>query len=142
MISNNDETKKCLTCKKFPLDETVDIYENVKKLFFELAFLSMPFAQVIIQWVNEVYVLEPNEMFELYSKQELYNISQLHNDDKIVLLNKDINSNTTLLFEMEKNIHGFLTRNMFQPMFLSHMTPLIKYMIKRTLLEQDSFVHQ
>ena len=141
MISSNDETRKCFTCKKILLDQSIDIYENIKKLIFELGFLSMPFAKVIIQWVNTVYIIEPEEMLNIYNKQELYSISQLHSDNKVVLLNTGICNNSALLFEMEKNIHGFLTRNMFQPVFFSHITPLVKYMSTKSNIQLDSFMY-
>lgn len=141
MISTNDELKRCMTCKKFVLDQSLDVYENIKKLFFELSFLSIPFHNVVIQWVNVSYILEPNEMFELYKKQELYSITQMCKENAMVLLNKDIADNTTLLFQIDKSIHGFLTRNLFQPIVLSHITPLVKYMTSKTSSLKSTFMY-
>lgn len=141
MISTNDELKKCLTCKKFSLDQSIDVYENIKKLFFELSFLSIPFSSVVIQWVNISYILEPNEMFELYKKQDLYTITQICKDNSMILLNKNVADDATLLFQIDKSIHGFLTRNLFQPIVLSHITPLIKYMTAKTSSLKDTFMY-
>lgn len=140
MISEDGTIKKCHTCKSFKFDKTIDLYANIKKLFFELAFLTLPFSSINIVWVTSRYTIVPNEILDFIPKNDLYNISQLQSPESIINQQSLSFDNLTLTYEIDKNIHGFLIRNIFQPKIYTHVDLLLTFLRKKSDIQKETFL--
>lgn len=114
--------------------------EQVKRTIFDLNFLTQNFQRTYVQLVSPHYTLVPSKFFDdtdkklFIEKTASYLIGQVLSEET---LNGDF-----LVFDMEKGLYEFLSRNLFSPVFTHHTTSLRRlYNLGHGKMEIFSRVH-
>lgn len=124
----------CLRETSFAVESSLT--ENIKRIVFELNFLTQQFKQTNVVVVSTQYDLVPNEYFDNKEKNEYYGlIHSSHNDPKHVLLRENVSQQNTTLFGLEEEVYEFLSRSLFEAHFYHHtnlLTTLFESKIRNT----------
>lgn len=99
--------------------------ENLKKVIFDLGFFSQSFKKVTVTVASIFYTLVPEEYFDKKHIDELFRFN-FHNAQGIVLADPTINQSYHTLFNIEEEVHSFLSRNLWNPKFFHHSASLTK----------------
>ncbi|MDR1518071.1 MAG: DUF3822 family protein [Dysgonamonadaceae bacterium] len=99
--------------------------DNVKKMIFDLGFLSQVFRKTEVVLVSDRFTLLPAPFFEAKSAGEVFGFNFLREEGETVLCNKLSCNNIALLFGMDEEIHAFLLRSLWNPIFTHPMARFI-----------------
>lgn len=93
--------------------------DNIKKVIFDLGFFSQPFNQVTVTVVSPFYTLVPEVFYDKKRAEELFRFN-IHEAHGIVISDTASGSSFRTLFNMDQEIHSFLSRNLWNPSFHHH----------------------
>lgn len=97
---------------------------SIQRTIFDLNFLTQRFKKTNVIIVSKDYDLVPASYFDIKEKEYLYNFTHVHKADHLasgLIENQDI----ITLFNIDKNIFEFLSRNLWVPQFYHHSNLLI-----------------
>lgn len=100
------------------------LLDNIKKIIFDLNFLTQQYAETNVIFVSQNYTFVPSEMYEPKQKSQLYNFTAL-TDSGFVLADESPRYGLHTLYEVDEEVYEFLARSLFSPRFYHHTTPLI-----------------
>ncbi|WP_419034423.1 DUF3822 family protein [Dysgonomonas gadei] len=122
-ISDTDNRKGyCLRETTFSANDK--LLSNIQRIIFDLNFLTQEFKQTNVIIVSPDYELVPASYFNIKEKEQLYNFT--HNQEAGQLMSGLIDKQDIIsLFNVEKDIFEFLSRNLWNPHFFHHSNLLI-----------------
>lgn len=114
----------------FHLQETslgnkLSYVDNIKKLIFDLGFFSQVFHKTTVTIVSSQYTLVPDSFFDQKKIKELFHFN-FHDTQGIILSEASSKRSCHLLFSMQEEVHAFLLRNLWNPSFHHHVSPLLQ----------------
>lgn len=124
-----------------PTDRTVFYYketyfnnklsynENIQKLIFDFGFFTQPFKATRVIIVSNQYTLVPETFYEKKKVNDIFNFN-ITKDKETVLSEKPekvAENNFYVLFSMDDELHSFLCRNLWNPIFTHHISLLLPY---------------
>lgn len=98
--------------------------DNIKKLIFDLGFFSQTFKQVTVTIISPLYTLLPEPYFEKKRIDEVFRFN-FHNTNGIILADSVPGSEFRILFNVDEEIHSFLSRHLWNPTFHHHSSLLL-----------------
>jgi len=102
--------------------------ENIQKIIFDFNIFSQKFKKTIVISVNEKYTIVPDEYFNIKRAEQIFFFNVMSNTERSIILDNQIEAlNIHLLFEMDDDLHSFISRSLLNPIFESHVTNLISY---------------
>ncbi len=113
----------CLRGTTFEQGEE-SLLDNIKKIIFDLNFLTYQYAQTNVIFVSPDYVFAPTELYESRLKADLYNFTSLAHE-AFVLTDQSPKYDLQTLYEVDEEVYEFLARSLFSPHFYHHTTSLI-----------------
>lgn len=98
--------------------------ENIQKLIFDYGFFTQPFNNTYITVVSPDFTLVPDGFYDKKKEKELFRFN-LHDKSGTVLSDASEIGDFKLLYELQEDLHSFLSRNVWNPCFGHHSTKLI-----------------
>lgn len=102
--------------------------DNIKKLIFDLGFFSQTFNQVIVSVISSFYTLVPEAYFEKKRIEELFRFN-FHETNGVILTDSTLENDLRTLFNVDEEVHSFLSRNLWNPTFHHHSSILTRLFI-------------
>lgn len=101
-----------------------NMLENVQRIIFELGFLTQEYKQTNVVIVSKDYDLVPASYFDRKKKEHLFNYTHFDKSDYILsgLINTQ---DVIMLYAVGEDLHHFLSRNLWNPVFFHHANLLI-----------------
>lgn len=121
----------CLRETSFQVSD--NLLSNIQRIIFDLNFLTQEFKQTNVIIVSKDYDLIPASYSDSKEKEHLYDFTHDRKSEHIVsgiVENQDI----ITLFNLNKEIFEFLSRNLWAPHFFHHANLLINYFENKTRL--------
>lgn len=114
----------CLRETTFSIGD--NLQSNIQRIIFDLNFLTQEFKQTNVIIVSSAYEMIPASYLETKEKEHLYNFTNTEKAGHVLsgLIEKQ---DTVILFNLEKEIYEFLSRNLWNPHFFHHSNLLINY---------------
>lgn len=97
--------------------------DNIKKLIFDLGFLSQAFNRVKVTVVSPFYTLVPGIYFEKKRIEEIFRFN-FHNVEGLILTDTATECEWRTIFNIEEEMHAFLSRSLCNPTFHHHSSLL------------------
>jgi|SRR5690554_1099859 len=116
------------------LGNKLSYVESIKKIVFDLGFFSNSFNKSSVIVVSPYYTLIPEKFFDSKSIKDIFDFN-FHNQAGVVLSEKSLDGEFHILFNMNEELHSFLSRHLFNPTIHHHSTSLIQSFIN---LKEDS----
>lgn len=107
------------------LGSKLSYLDHVKRVIFDLGFFSQVFNKTSVTTVSTQYTLVPDVFFDKKKVDELFRFN-FHNPQGIVLSETTSNGSWHVLFNIQEEMHAFLLRNLWNPVFQHHVTPLLQ----------------
>lgn len=101
-------------------------FENIKKLIFDLGFFTQPFKTTRVIVVSKEYTLVPEIFYEEKKIKNIFNFN-ITSTNETVLANKVAENDFYVLFAMNEELHSFLCRSLWNPIFMHHISQLLPY---------------
>lgn len=114
----------CLRETSFP--PGTSILENVKKIVFDFNFLTQQYKQTNVIIVSSGYDIVPKEYFLKNRKKDIYEYVHFGGTGKI-LFNENTGLDIITLYNCDKELFEFLSRNLYDPRFYHHTNLLVSY---------------
>ena len=101
--------------------------DNLKKIVFDLGFFSQVFLKTEVVVLSDRFTLVPSEFFEQKKAKDIFEFNfHVEGKGKETILHNTIdNSDFTLVYGMDNEVHAFLFRSLWNPVFLHQMTKLL-----------------
>lgn len=97
--------------------------DNIKKLIFDLGFFSQAFRQVSVTVVSPFYTLIPDIYFEKRRTEEIFRCN-FQDTSGVILTDTSSGKEFRTLFNVDEEVHSFLSRNLWNPTFHHHSSLL------------------
>ena len=110
------------------LGNKLSYVESIKKIVFDLGFFSNSFNKSSVIVVSPYYTLIPDKFFDSKNIKDIFDFN-FHNQAGVVLSEKSLNGEFHVLFNMNEELHSFLSRHLFNPTIHHHSTSLIQSFI-------------
>lgn len=126
MFSISEEGKGNTYClRETSFSSEISLFENIKKIVFELSFLTQQYKSTNVIFVSSDYDLVPNPYYQENEKEHLYNF--VHSESgEFILSCTNRRQNSVTLYSIEKDIHDFLCRSLYNPQFFHHSSLLVR----------------
>lgn len=110
------------------LGNKLSYVESIKKIVFDLGFFSNSFNKSSVIVVSPYYTLIPDKFFDSKNIKDIFDFN-FHNQAGVVLSEKSLDGEFHVLFNMNEELHSFLSRHLFNPTIHHHSTSLIQSFI-------------
>lgn len=107
------------------LGNKLSYLDHIKKVIFDLGFFSQVFNKTTVTTVSAQYTLVPDAFFDKKKVKELFHFN-FQDPQGMVLSEATLTGSWHVLFDMQAEVHAFLLRNLWNPTFHHHITPLIQ----------------
>ena len=107
------------------LGSKLSYLDHIKKVIFDLGFFSQVFNKTTVTTVSDRYTLVPDAFFDLKKVDELFRFN-FHNPQGVVLSESSSTGSWHVLFHIQEEMHAFLLRNLWNPVFCHQVTPLLQ----------------
>jgi len=108
-----------------PVGNKLSYTDNIKKLIFDLGFFSQPFKKTTVTLVSPYYTLVPHAFYDKKQVRELFHFN-FHGVDGVLLSDFSSIGEYHLVYPIDEEVHSFLSRNLWNPVFHHHTTPLLQ----------------
>ena len=134
----------CINCPTDPsifhyqetsLSSSLSYIESIKKLIFDLGFFSQPFNKTTVIVVNNLYTLLPDRFFDKKHAKDIFNFN-FHETVGVVLNDNFANEQYHILFNVDEQVHSFLSRHLTNPVF-SHQTSFLLHLFEKQPFELE-----
>ena len=115
-------------CQETGLGGKLSYSDNIKKLIFDLGFFSHAFNQVRVTIVFPFYTLIPDAYFEKKRMEEIFRFN-FHDTTGIILTDTIPDSTLKTIFNMDEEVHSFLSRSLWNPTF-QHHSSILTYLFR------------
>ena len=116
-------------CRTFPVNTQRSMAANVKAFLAATDELKHSFKQTNIIIHSERYTIVPLDFFEDESMEKVFYHNVREKRNEIVLCNVLANSNSVVIFSLDKLTHVFLSEHFTNARFFSSISPQIEYLI-------------
>lgn len=117
------------------LGDKLSYIDNIKKLIFDLGFFSQAFNQVIVTVVSPLYTLIPELYFEKEKIGEIFRFN-FHDTNGLILTDSVPENGFKTLFNIDEEVHSFLSRNLWNPTF-HHHSSLLTHLFKSYMDDEN-----
>jgi len=119
-----------------PLGNKLSHTDHIKKVIFDLGFFSQPFKRTSVTVVTPNYTLVPEEYHDRKKVKELFRFNIYQQENESILTDIFQEGSYRILFSMEEELHSFLSRNLWNPLFLHHTGPLLHLFHSRATAQE------
>jgi len=104
-----------------------DILEDIKRIIFDLNFLTQEFKQTNVIFVTEEYDLIPASYFEVKNQKKMHDFIHTNKSEHLLsgLLDKQ---DIIVSYNVKQEIFEFLSRNLWSPHFFHHSHLMINWL--------------
>lgn len=106
-----------LSCK-------LSFIDNIKKVIFDLGFFSQAFNKTTVTMVTRDYTIVPTPFFDKKQAKEIFDFN-FYNRDGAILTDTCSNEEYHIVFQADRDVYSFLYRNLWNPHFRHHCSPLL-----------------
>lgn len=106
------------------LSSSLSNIENIKKLIFDFGFFSQTYNETTVTIVSPNYTLVPEQFYDKKKAREIFSYN-FHEPEGVVLSESIPACSSYLLFNIDDEIHSFLTRHLSVPIFKHYIYLLI-----------------
>ncbi|NLY25771.1 MAG: DUF3822 family protein [Bacteroidales bacterium] len=99
--------------------------DHIKKLIFDLGFFSQPFRESSVTLVSPYYTLVPAVYHDKGEMKKLFRFN-FHEEEGIVLSDASPDGAYHVVFNLDEEVHSFLSRNLWNSSFHHHTTSLLQ----------------
>ncbi|MFT4072843.1 MAG: DUF3822 family protein [Dysgonamonadaceae bacterium] len=121
----NPEVSNGYVYRQTAFNPDTSYIQQVQKTIFDLSFLTQSFKQIWVEMVSTRFSLVPEEFYDT-KHREYYLEKTLHGDTGYVVSERLETEQTRILFDMDKEVYEFLSRNLSSPTFTHHISSLAK----------------
>lgn len=107
------------------LGNKLSYIDHIKKVIFDLGFFSQAFKRTSVTVVSPYYTLVPEAYYDRKKVRELYQFN-FHPREGSVLVDNFREGAYRILFDLDEELHAFLSRNLWNPLFLHHTGSLLR----------------
>ena len=108
-----------------PLGNRLSRTDHIKKMIFDLGFFSQPFKKTSVTVVSPHYTLVPETYYDRKKVKELFQFN-LHQSEGTLLTDHFHEGAYHIIYNLEEELHAFLLRNLWNPIFLHHTGTLLR----------------
>ncbi len=108
-----------------PLGNKLSPTDHIKKVIFDLGFFSQPFKRTSVTVVTPCFTLVPEEYYDRQKVKELFRFNIYQGEPECVLTDRFTEGAYRILFSMDEELHSFLSRSLWNPLFLHHTGSLL-----------------
>lgn len=101
--------------------------QQVQRTIFNTSFLSLGYLRTKVEIVSPSYTLVPNQFYDVKEKEHYWNKTSTRANGQILSEPIGMNKEKQLVFEIDRDLYDFLSRNLFSPTFTHHITALEHY---------------
>lgn len=130
VIEDKDNIGNVLFSEKYSFDQQKTVFENIKEIIYENTFLAHSFNKVNVICAISEYSIVPSRFFEKSTKNQIYNYVNKIEERIVTYYNEIDYREITIISSCDKFLHGFLNRNLNQPIFYSSVFFLLRYIYK------------
>ena len=114
--------------------------ESIKKFVFDIGIFSNTFNKSNIYVVSKNYTIVPDQFFDQKQIKKLFTFN--FQDSEGVILNDKSLNDYHIVFDLNDEVHSFLTRHLFNPILHHHSTSLIYSFekLKRNPADRECFI--
>jgi len=128
IVEPGNEKAYCL--RETTFSPNSNLLDNVQRIIFDLNFLTQEYKQTNVIVVSDEYELVPASYFDIKQQKNLYDFT--HSDKSGHLLSGLIEEQDTIvLYNLDKDIFEFLSRNLWTPYFFHHSQLMIDWFDKK-----------
>ncbi len=98
--------------------------DHIKKLIFDHGFFSQPFNHCYVTVVSRCYTLVPAKYFARGAVNELFRFN-FHQEKGNVLSDASPGGTYHVVYNLDEEVHSFLSRNLWSPSFHHHTSSLL-----------------
>lgn len=123
------------------LGSKLSFIENIQKLIFDLGFFSQTFNRIVVTVVSNTYTLIPGVYLDKSRVEEIFRFN-FHDENGVILMDVAPDNEFVTLFNVNSELHSFLSRHLWNPTFHHHsflLTELFKS-YKGSEIEKRCFV--
>lgn len=122
------EQNYCLRETTFTTKE--NMLADIQRIIFDLNFLTQEFRQTNVIFVSADYEMVPAKYFRAKDKDMLYNLTHA-NKAKNTLYSLADGQDIVTLYNADRDIYEFLSRNLWNPQFTHHTSLVGIYLDKQ-----------
>lgn len=112
--------------KKAAFGNKMSYVENIKKLIFDFSFFTQTFRETRVIAVSQKYTLVPEYFFDKSRAESMFNFN-VQDGNGLVLHQQVPEIEGNVVFDMDTEVHSFLSRNLWNPVFSHHIQSLLSY---------------
>ena len=102
------------------------LLKNVQKIIFDLNFLTQQYHSTNVILVSSSYDIVPLEFYQNKIDKKNAIFSFVHTSEATHILScENVRQRNVTLFNVESELYEFLSRSLFNPVFMHHTNPLI-----------------
>jgi len=128
-----DHNNYCLRETELPVG--MPLLDNIKRIIFDLNFLTQQYLQTNVVIVSSDYDLVPDKYYDYDHREEMFGFAHFKNEGQ-VLSDEKTGHKTITLYAIDKNLYQFLQRNLYSPQFRHHSSLLADYLNMHLQREQ------
>lgn len=110
--------------QKTDLSNKLSYIDNIKKIIFDQGFFCSPFNKTTVILVSPHYTIVPKPYFDERKSKDIMDFN-FHNLKGTILHNSSESDKLSVLFNMDEDVHSFLTRHLSNPEFKHHTSSLL-----------------
>ncbi|MBK5194865.1 MAG: DUF3822 family protein [Proteiniphilum sp.] len=107
------------------LGNKLSYIDHIKKLIFDLGFFSQPFNKSSVTVVSPYYTLVPDIYLDKGELKDLFRFN-FHEEEGVVLNDASPGRAYHVVFNLDEEVHSFLSRNLWNPSFHHHTSSLLQ----------------
>lgn len=101
--------------------------QQVKRTIFDLNFLTQAFRRTWVEIVSPRYTVVPTLLFDSKEKDNYLDKTLSGKPGQVLCEAIGFDNDKQLVFDMDKEVYEFLSRNLFSPVFTHHVSPLQRF---------------
>lgn len=117
-----DGRKYCLRETSFSEDSFL---QNIQRIIFDLNFLTQQYRKTNVLIVSKEYTIVPAGYFREKEKETIYNLVHETPASHVLSCPNEQEESVTL-FNIDRELYEFLSRSLYNPLYLQHTQPLIR----------------
>lgn len=119
-----DRKNYCLRETELPLGTS--LLESIKRIVFDFNFLTQQYSQTNVVIVSSEYDLVPREYYDHNMRKEMDDFVHWNNAGQILSAESSGGEYITM-YNIDKDLYEFLSRNLYAPLFYHHSYLLVNY---------------
>lgn len=114
----------------------VDQLSEIQSIIFDNNFITNKFKETIVIIVSDKYELVPQSFWNGNESKKLYNFTHRSESEQVIQSVTQLDQNV-IYFGIDTNVHSFLIRSLFNPIFVHHSALFLKYTTEKAKATSD-----